>query len=217
MAVCVKILIIQFLNLMFMFLSLLLFKTCSICHCFTRMYISQYISQCVRVCVCVLFIFLPFESFFMLISTRFNPFMLMLEFDQFFHTDEKCEATVAGFLNFKKAKALVEIWFPMIKVLKMYALNDQNDERTIHSKKRFSRAERNNERCRWSLGLRRIVFRSANNVFKMIMWHKSRRKKEMCDTSMCNYVTVRLVSPNLFLAISRFYFIWIDFRNCGKK
>lgn len=33
----------------------------------------------------------------------------MLEFDQFFHTDEKCEATVAGFLNFKKAKALVEI------------------------------------------------------------------------------------------------------------
>lgn len=95
--------------------------------------------------------------------------MLMLEFDQFFHTDEKCEATVAGFLNFKKAKALVEIWLPMIKVLKMYALNDQNDERTIHSKKRFSRAERNNERCRWSLGLRRIVFRSANNVFKMIM------------------------------------------------
>lgn len=62
--------------------------------------------------------------------------MLMLEFDQFFHTDEKCEATVAGFLNFKKAKALVEIWFPMIKVLKMYALNDQNDERTIHSKKK---------------------------------------------------------------------------------
>lgn len=33
----------------------------------------------------------------------------MLEFDKFFHADEKCEATVAGFLNYKKAKALVEI------------------------------------------------------------------------------------------------------------
>lgn len=89
-------------------------------------------------CVCVraVFIFICSESFSVLIFTFcLTPLTSTVEFHYFFHTAEKYKAPEQVSLTFLLfffaflTKALVEIQFPMIKVLKMYALNDQKDSK----------------------------------------------------------------------------------------